>query len=385
MPHKDIHTGGLIHNYFDNKELDELYLSTAIRHFAGSFVTIFVPVYLLVLGFAIKDIAIYFLILLTSVLLFFPFGLKLNSIIGIKKTISLGIFISIIYYLLLNYLSSGNITYHFVALICGISAGIYWAGFHVEFSKFLDKGKGGQQNSLLSISSKMAGALGPIVGALLITKFSFNVVFLLSALFLFISMIPLFFTKDQKTNYNFSFKEIFKADTKRKAVVYWANAIVSDSLGIFWPIFIYISLKDVMSLGWIISITALIEIFFLFYIGKMSDKNKKKVMKIGVFSHAFSWLTRIFFISPLGILLNNMYSSFSKVMIDLPLGKIVYERSKKSKKSSNYFLFREFHLWVGRVIVLSLVIITNEIFWVFILSFFMTFVHLIVLKERSKK
>ena len=125
MPHKDIHSRGLIHNYFDNKQIDGLYASTAIKSFALSFIAIFIPIYLFELGFSIQQIGIYSLIQFLAIFILFPFGMKLNSKIGIKKTMSAGIFISIIYYLLLNSLASGNINYLFISLIGGISGGLY--------------------------------------------------------------------------------------------------------------------------------------------------------------------------------------------------------------------------------------------------------------------
>lgn len=197
MPHRDMHIGSLIHKYFDNKQIDGLYLSTAIKSFAGSFIAIFVPIYLLTLGFGLRDIGIYYLIQLTVLFLFYVVGTKLNSFWGIKKSIAIGIILSVVYYILLNNLSSGNFSYVFVAIACGISGGIYWAGFHIEFSKFCDKNKEASEISLLNIFSKIAGAIGPIIGAILISRFSFNLVILLSAVFLFLSVIPLFWTKNE--------------------------------------------------------------------------------------------------------------------------------------------------------------------------------------------
>jgi len=381
MPHRDIHAGGLIHNYFDNKQIDGLYLSTAIKNFAGSFITIFVPIYLLTLGINIQNIAIYYIVGLTTSFLFFIVGLKINSKWGIKKSMSLGIIISIFYYILLNSLSSWQDGYLLVAIISGISGGIYWAGFHIEFSRFCDKNKEASENALMNIFSKVAGAVGPLIGAILISKISFNFVILLSAILLVLSIIPLFSTKNEKAKYRFSIKEMLKSDRRNKALAYTGSGIIGVVGGTFWPIFIYFTLKEVLSLGIIVSITAVVEILFLFIIGKISDKHGKKVLRTGIVTYSASWISRLFFLSPLGIFFNNLYSAFSTSLIDLPFAKIIYSKSKESQDVSNYFLFREFYLWVGRVLILLLVIFTSNIFMTFIISFFVTFLYFNLLKE----
>jgi hypothetical protein len=67
--------------------------------------------------------------------------------------------------------------------------------------------------------------------------------------------------------------------------------------------------------------------------------------------------------------------------IDLPFSKYVYEESKKTKDIANYFLFREFNLEIGRIIVLLVAFITGSIYWVFILSFFATYTYSALLKD----
>jgi len=382
MPHRDIHIGHLLHYYFKNKQLDGLYLSTAIKAFAGSFITIFVPIYLLTLGFTLREVALFFLISFLIAFLFFSIGLKLNSKIGVKKVMTLGIILSIIYYLLLNSLSNGNINYLLVAFVFGISTGIYWAGFHLEFSRFCDKGKEASENSFLSIFSNISGALGPVIGAVVILETSFNILFIISSIFLLISIIPLFFTKNEKTKFKFSLKNLLKANKFEKAVAYETTGFLGIVGGVFWPIFIFITLEKILSLGIIVSITTIFGAFFLFFVGKLSDKHEKKVLKTGIISHSFSWVTRIFFISPIGIFLNNVYTNFSASLIGLPFSKIIYSKSKKSKDVSNYFLFGELHLLIGRTIVLLFVILTSSILWTFIASFGITFLYFTLLKKR---
>lgn len=149
-----------------------------------------------------------------------------------------------------------------------------------------------------------------------------------------------------------------------------------------WPVFIYLTLKEVLSLGIIVSITAITEIIFLFIVGKLSDKHGKRILKTGIFAYSASWITRVFFLSPIGIFFNNLYAALSTSLIDLPFAKIIYSKSKKAQDVSNYFIFRDFYLWVGRVLILAIVILTSNILWTFIASFFVTYFYFSLLKEN---
>jgi len=382
MPHRDIHIGELLHFYFRNKQLDGLYLSTAIKAFAGSFITIFVPIYLLTLGFDIKEIAIFFLVNFIASFIFFSIGLKLNTKIGVKKVMTLGIIFSIIYYLLLINLSTGNINYLLVAFVFGLSGGTYWAGFNLEFSRFCDKGKEASENSIWTIFATVSGALGPTIGAIFILETSYSVLFLVSSGLLLFSAIPLFFTKNEKTNFKFSFKNFLNENQGYRTLAYLTSGIIIPVAAIFWPLFIYLTLGKVLSLGIIISVTTVLDGIFLFFAGNFSDKHRNKVLKTGVVTHSFSWITRLLFLSPIGIFGNNLYSNLSYFLIKLPFSKIVFAKSKQSKNVSNYFLFREFYFLLGRIIILLFVILTSSILWTFIVSFFATFIYSRLLKEK---
>jgi hypothetical protein len=78
-----------------------------------------------------------------------------------------------------------------------------------------------------------------------------------------------------------------------------------------------------------------------------------------------------------------MLSSITLLMIDLPFSKITYEKGRKSKNIANYFLFREMNLQIGRITVLLIAFFTGSIYWTFILSFFATFLYLVLLKDKK--
>jgi len=391
MPHHRPHVPGFLISYFRDRELNELYLSIALKTLAQSLIVIFVPIYFITLGYTLFDISFFYLIYFITVGLVVPIGMVLNSKIGIKKTLALGTFILIFYYYLLGFLDQG-FSYKLIALVAGVSSAIYFAAFHIDFAKAANKGTEGKELSMLRIIIIIVGVLGPVTGSLLISNFSFNIIFKIVSGILFLSIMPLFYTKDIKAPYKgFSLKKIIKADTRGKAMAYNASSIIGIVGMYFWPLFIYLTLKSVVSLGVIISLSSLITIFIIAYIGRLTDRDKNNVFKLGVMLYAPSWLMRIFLLTPMGIFFVNFYATITGSLIDLPFYKMVYAKAKRSKNMANYFLFREYNLMTGRIFILGLSMITVSVFTLsmiqniiilFIITFFSVFLYLAVLKNK---
>ncbi len=383
MHQQKSHLQEFLVKYFNNKELDGLYISVFLKTLAESLIAVFIPIYLLTLNYSLTDIAMYFLLFSTTLAIIMPLTMKLNYILGVKKTIALGTFVLIIYYYLLNYLNKG-ISYPILAFIAGVSTAIYFSGFHIEFTRSAIKKQEASELSILKIVVLIPSILGPLIGAILISKTSFNFLFILVAIILFISVVPLLLKKDFKEKVKkIPFKKFVSIDSKRKALVYQSEGVLNLVSGIFWPIFIYLTLKDIISLGAIISITSLFMIFIIFYLGKLSDKNNKKVLKIATLFNAPLWIIRLFLLSSIGFFFINLLSSITSSAIFLSFYKTIYEKARKSKDVIHYFLFREYNLAIGRTLFLVFAILTNNILWMFIACFFITFSYLLLLKEMK--
>lgn len=380
-PHIRLH----LFHYFKNKELDELYFSVGIRAFAESMITIFVPIYLMTLGYALQDIIIYFLVFYVTIFIFYTPSFLLNYRFGVKKTMFLGLIFLILYNIILDRVAAG-IPYFYAAVIWGVSFAVYYTAFHIDFSTVSDRKKEGKEFSNIKILWMLSATLGPLVGAVLISEVSYSFVFMLVSLLLLFSAFPLFLTKDRKIKKpNISLKKIMKSDTKRRAAASQGLGILDFSSGFLWPLFIYIVLGGVLQLGMIVTLTSVIIIIFLYYIGKMSDRYEKKTLGVGVGVHSVSWLTRIFFLTPVGLFLNNFYSALSYSLIEIPYHKVIYEKAKKTRDIANYFILREINIWIGRMIVLFVAFILMDIALVFIFVFFATFLFTPLMKEPSKR
>lgn len=376
------HKHPLFYRYFRNKELDEFYISVFLKSLAESLITIFVPVYLWTLGFGLAQIATYYLVYYLTAYLLFPTCTRLTIRIGIKKSMALGTTILLVYYFLLNKLQFGT-PYLVPALVFGASVSLYYAGFHLEFTKNAHGKDAAEEYAVLRAITIFALILGPLCGSLFIDFASFTKVFFAVLILLAFSILPLLFSKDfTYKKQNVSLKKSLRADTFNRGLAYQANGALMLVGGLLWPLFIYLTLTRIISLGIIVSITSLFMVFYLVWLGKKIDKNKKQSLTYGVFTNAPIWILRLLLLSPIGLFISNFLANVTGATIDLSINKYVYEEAKKKKNLANYFLFRELHLTIGRVTVLLFVMITNSLLWLFVLSFFLTFAYLFLLRDH---
>jgi hypothetical protein len=103
-----------------------------------------------------------------------------------------------------------------------------------------------------------------------------------------------------------------------------------------------------------------------------------------VWAHAPSWLVRLMVTNTLGVALANFYSNFSYHLLDVAYEKVIYSDASASSDWSNYFLFRELYVTIGRVALLAVLLVFGSLELTFVVCFFMTFSYLALLKKIPK-
>jgi len=188
MHHLRYYFNGLFVKYLKHKELDDLYVSTFIKNLSQSLIAIFIPIYLISLGFSLQKIIIFFAILFFFLLIFYAPSLKLGSIIGIKKVMAIGTLLWIPGYLLLAEMAAG-FPYYIVAALFGIANSVYWGCFHVEFTKSAEMNKEAKDLSIYNVLFIIAYVLGPLIGAYIIFLTSYSTLFIVASILAFLSIL----------------------------------------------------------------------------------------------------------------------------------------------------------------------------------------------------
>jgi MFS family permease len=280
-----------------NRELSEIYMTIAIKFFALSLITIFIPIYLFQLGFDLKYIFLFFAILSAASSLTVYLSIKLSTKLGIKHGILISIPFLIAYFILLEFVTTNSLNWIFflTPITAGIHGSLFWTNFHIDFAAFSSKKFRARQVGGYMIISLILAAIGPILGAFIISNWDFNVLFVLVSILLFLSTLPLFMSEEHYVHRDFSIKKVRNVIKKAGPTAmsgFIGQAMISCAL-CAWPLFIFLILRGYLDVGALTSLTFFIAIGSTFFIAKFADKfGKAKILRIGSIFSSIGWIIR---------------------------------------------------------------------------------------------
>jgi len=342
-------------------------LSIWMHVLARSMISIFIPIFLLMMGYSISHVILYLLI-------FNIFDFPLNFVakwitqrIGARLVIMLGSFCYIAFFACLYYLTFGNWTLLIVmALFAALYDTFYWVA-HIYFflnceKKYRNVTKG---VSILYIVKRVAGILAPIIGALILIFTSKEILIIISMVILALSVLPLFkmkHIKDKPTGKATNIKEFFKdGNVTKEYIIQGIYSFHSVAEGIIWPIFIFTLFKTVESVAIIPVIVSITVIIFIFFTGKIKKRDRTKVMALGAFLLAITWILRL-------VIDNSIFYYFSvfliglfSVLVSLPLDSNLFEKGSKKDALATSAYRNFFSMW-PRIILYGALYLLLEVF-----------------------
>src|SRR3989344_9061838 len=265
-----IHTIGNFFSFFKSRELNELYASISIRAFSLSLIGVFVPIYFYLIGYP-----------LISIFFFYIPVAKISSRFGIKHSILFSIPSLIIFFFLLYSIEIFSWPLALLAVFSGLSTSMFWIPYHIEFAKFSDRKNRGKEIGFSAVIASLFSILGPVLGGIFLTIFGFKILFIVVSCLLFLSVIPLFFSKEVHEPVPFSLSGFFKSQKITDILSFLGHGIENKLGTIVWPLFIFIFIlgERYTSLGIVAGLgigTAFISMIFM---SKLSDIYRKTVLK----------------------------------------------------------------------------------------------------------
>ncbi len=265
-------------------ELSEIYVSMLFRGLAISMTGLFVPIYMLKLGYGIDSIIFVVAIFFTARLVFFDilsayttarFGPKHSMLIGYALlACNTALFLAI---------NSIDIPLWIIGSIWGGSASFFFIPFHVDFSKIKHSKHGGKELSYVHAMEKTGAVVGPLIGGIVATVFGAQYLFLIATILIIIGLIPLFMTSEPvKTRQHISFYGLPFRRLKRDYFSIGALGIENTISMFLWPLFIglFVFLDDKVyaKVGTITTISIIASIFAVYTIGKTIDNKKGRYL-----------------------------------------------------------------------------------------------------------
>lgn len=354
MPHNGHHW-----QYFFYEKLHQVYFSVSFRAFALSLLGIFIPLYLFhELQFTLEQTLGFYIFYSVVLALSTPLAAKFSARFGMKHAVLLSIPLYLFFLLFLLLLPLVRVSLLFPAAFLGVSIAFYWMGMHlVIFKNSTQKHRGeviGKQKAL----SVLGAVAGPLLGGLIISAFGFKVLFLTAAGILLLSAGFLFLSKDAHQPYHFSFRSLF---TDWKSSLFFASQgsrVVAE--GVVWPLFIFLLLGDYFSLGFLGTFLAAISATLLWIVGKGSDHASKRVLVRWIAPlDSAAWFLRSLVNTFPQILGVTFLSALAEGLREAPLSALEYDKARGNITA--YFVHREIFVCLGRIFLLTLVLLTKSL------------------------
>ncbi len=368
-----------IFHFFIQHRVDEIYYSIGLRRFGVQLVGIYEPIFIFL--FFQKNLSktfFYFAAMAGLYILLVPLGGKMMSRFGAKHNMLFSIPFLGAYYLTLFFLRE-HWWLIFVAILLGaLNRSFFLPAFHSDFAAMSQKKHRGRQLGILNIITIIGALIAPLLGALLLTKFGFFVLFSVAVVFFILSSIPLFMSHEIKSGYKEPYKEaflqLFKKPWRRKALSFGLYGFDGALSSFFWPLFLFSLAISFDSMGSIASFALLFSLAVTVYISRLTDKKKHlKLFRLGCYVASMGWLLKALARTALQAFAAQSFYLIGSTLNTLPLTAYIYDTAQKERRGLGHFIvFREmsqnlgafFFLLLGGIVFLF----TDRIYLFFILG-----------------
>lgn len=310
-------------------ELSEVYIAMSLRGFALGMIGIFVPVYILKLGFGLKGV-LGFYVCYFAIRVFMDFiAARLVARYGPKHTLLSGYITQIIAAGTFS-LVEGGFPLWVSAFMWGASASLTFIALHVDFSKIKHSEHGGKELGFLNILERIGGVLGPLIGGVLASLFGAQILFLVAVIILIFGLIPLFRTAEpvklrQKLEYRKLRVDKVKYDFISAGFIYIENTLCV----VLWPAFLtlFVFTQNIYgTIGSLASFGFLVSLATAYATGKLVDKKRGgALLKFTSVANAFVYSLRPFVQSVVGVLGINVLNDSLTIGYRIPYTKGLYD------------------------------------------------------------
>lgn len=350
-----------IESFFRN-QLNELYLSMALRSFAFSLVGIFVPIYLLTKGYSLQSV-FWFLCLFHAIHACCAFfAARLAMRIGFSLAALLSIPCFICFYLLLYTIDAYHWPLWLLVIPSGVGNPLFWMAYHIDFLSCSVSDRRGEEVSSMKIVSSAATALAPAVGAFFITATSFNVLLVIVMVIFLLSAVPLFFSRVQTYTGTISFSSLFSGQKIRDAFAFLVHGF-DQGIGDLWPLFLFVVIEQTYKfIGVATSVSLVASFVTIFFIGRLSNHHARTALRTGALGTSLLWIARILWVkTPFAVYSTNAFGGILGNMVTIPFTVVVYEKTEARRQCQPLIAFESlFHL--GHTVLFALMALVVN-FW----------------------
>ena len=266
------------------------------------------------------------------------------------------------------------------AVLLGITIPLHWLPYHLAFSWESSRHFLSSQVANQAIISKLATAAAPLIGGVVATIFGFSGLYLAAGAILLLSIIPVFMDQYNRKGKAISLSEIKQVIKNPKLQPIWwgffGNGLETAIYSIFLPIFLYQMLGNLEQIGFVSTISLIISLATLSYIGKKAQKAEKKVFRFGIITSLPFWLI-LNFLSSFSLLaiFNSIYQITTQA-VWIPVNTLVYRWGRKKEKP--FLVIRNIAIRSGVLIALGAAALFQSLNWNWTTIFLLAALGLII-------
>lgn len=267
-------------------ELNEIYVAMLVRGMSLSMMGLFVPIFLLSIGFSLTLIltimCIYFV---TRV--FTDIGAAyLVARFGPKHVMVLGQVLFSISSLLFLTLERMHWPVILLGSVWGASQSCFFLSFDVDFSKIKHQIHAGKELGYVEIMGKLGAIIGPVLGGLVSLLLGPQYIFAVATILLVIGLMPLFKTAEPtKTRQKLDYRGFRKKDISKSLPAITATHLENTMSIVMWPLFLALFVLPgntvFLKVGVLSSVAVLVSIVMAKTVGKLVDEYQgRRVLRL---------------------------------------------------------------------------------------------------------
>ncbi|RLG18871.1 hypothetical protein DRN75_00650 [Nanoarchaeota archaeon] len=342
----------------------EIYLVNSLRSFALSLVGLFIPVYLLNVGFSLFYV-LFFLVVSSLTVVLSGVGVAyLSANIGFKRTIMISSIFSVLELVGLVFIEPFMLIP--LAVLDGLSVVFFWTPLSAMFAVASDPKKEAEQTSYLLILPSLLSSAAPFIGGVIITLLGFDLLYMIAVLILIAGTSIMFIGKDYKERQP-KLKFVWSRKTVRFAPYFFLQGIMFRSLSVLVPLYFYLMVLNYEDLGSLGTLMSVGGVLFSYIVGKLSDRlGYAKVVKVGAVVIAGLWFLLTIASASIDVALVSSLLSTVFVMNSIPVFAVVSKHP--GKHPAEFMAFRSMMINLGKLTAVLYLVFTGNFRHLFILS-----------------
>ncbi|MDD2678435.1 MAG: hypothetical protein PHT91_00815 [Candidatus Nanoarchaeia archaeon] len=351
------------------KNTDELVWHNTLESFALSLISVFIPIFLLEINFSLNQVFLYYFIYFIS-FAFFSFFVHKFLIIGFQKLLLFRPISLIIFFSWLFSLNFFPGTLNFLALYGGLVSAFYWVVFHCFYSVKTDDGNSINRVRDLFFIPKVATLFSPIIGAVVISHFSFSVLFIIVSIILFLSLFPIKGIKNFELDMDFDLKYLYSKTFLKFFFGFAVEGAYYAVIFILFPLFVYLNIGKMLDIGFLSFFVSFAGIISPILVSKICKANTSVFIKIFSILEGLLFLFVLFIDSIVSVFLISFVISIFANFWLVPFASRFYSQIKQrdAKDALELVTLREIILNVSRAAFFGLILLFGDFGIVFIIN-----------------